>query len=53
MKKILNLCAMSLGGWIGWAVGARIGIFTAFIISLIGTGAGLYAAMRINHHFLD
>lgn len=53
MSRILSLCGMFVGGWAGWALGIRIGLFTAFAVSLIGTGAGLYAANRITHHFLD
>lgn len=53
MSKILNLCGMFIGGWAGWALGIRMGLFMAFLVSGIGTGAGLYAANRITHHFLD
>jgi len=53
MKRILSLCAMSLGGWLGWAVGMRIGLVTACIVSVIGSGVGLYAAARITSHYLD
>lgn len=37
---------MSIGGWLGWAAGATISLFTAFIVSIIGTGVGLYAIRR-------
>jgi hypothetical protein len=53
MKKILSFCGMFIGGWVGWALGMRIGLFSAFVVSMIGTGAGLYAALRVTHHFLD
>lgn len=52
MKGILNLAAMSLGGWLGWAIGARVSFFTAFIVSMVGSGAGLYAANRLMRSFL-
>ena len=42
MKGFLNLFGMSVGGWIGWALGAQISIFTAFIVSVVGTGVGLF-----------
>jgi len=47
MKRLLDLVGMSIGGWLGWAIGAAVSIFTAFIISMIGTGLGLYAVRRL------
>jgi len=47
MKKILDLIGMSAGGWLGWALGATMGLFMGFVVSMIGTGAGLYAMRRL------
>jgi hypothetical protein len=44
----LDLVGMSIGGWLGWAAGAPISFFTAFIVSMVGTGLGLYAARRLS-----
>jgi hypothetical protein len=33
---------MSAGGWVGWAIGAPFSIFFAFLVSIVGTGVGLY-----------
>ena len=52
MKKIVDFIGMTVGGWAGWIVGAWISIFTAFIVSIIGTGLGLYAARRFSKGFL-
>ena len=52
MKGLLNLLAMSAGGWIGWAMGAWVSIFTAFVLSMVGTGLGLYAANRLTKRLL-
>ena len=52
MKGILNLIGMTIGGWIGWAIGAQISIFTAYMVSMVGTGLGLYAAIRVTKHLL-
>ena len=46
MKGFLNLFGMSVGGWIGWALGAQVSIFTAFIVSMVGTGVGLFYTQR-------
>lgn len=52
MKGILNFIGMMIGGWIGWAIGKPISLYTAFIISIVGTGVGLYAAMKVTKAFL-
>jgi uncharacterized membrane protein YeaQ/YmgE (transglycosylase-associated protein family) len=45
-KTILGGVGATAGGWIGWALGAPIGIFTAFAISMVGTGLGLWAGRK-------
>jgi len=34
----------------GWALGAPIGIFSAFVVSMIGTGVGMYYGRRIGQN---
>ena len=46
MKRILDLVGMTIGGWVGWMAGAWVSFFTAFIVSIIGTGLGLWATRR-------
>lgn len=46
MKRLAAFLGMSIGGWIGWMIGALVSIFTAFILSVVGTGVGLYVAKR-------
>jgi hypothetical protein len=52
MRKLLTLIAASLGGWLGWWLGARLGTMTAFFLSVIGTGLGLYVGQRIVRDYL-
>ena len=47
MRRLLDLIGMTVGGWIGWAIGAMVSFFTAFIVGMIGTGIGLYAVRRL------
>jgi hypothetical protein len=42
MIKLLGWVGASLGGAVGWWAGDRIGLFAAFILSVVGTGAGIY-----------
>ncbi|HXQ27800.1 MAG TPA: hypothetical protein VN848_00905 [Gemmatimonadales bacterium] len=41
MTKLLAFLVATGGGWIGWALGARVGIMTAFILSMVGTSVGI------------
>lgn len=43
----MDLVGMSIGGWLGWAAGATISIFAGFMVSIVGTGVGLYAVRRL------
>jgi len=52
MKRLLDLVGMTVGGWLGWMLGAWISIFTAFVTGMVGTGAGLYAARRLGKHLI-
>ena len=47
MRKVFGLIGATVGGWLGWALGAPISIFTAFVISMVGTGVGLYIGYRL------
>jgi hypothetical protein len=53
VKGLLNLVGMSVGGWIGWALGAQVSLFTAFILGFVGTGAGLYLTQRTVTRLLE
>ena len=51
MTKLLGFVGATVGGYAGWAVGALAGPFTAFVVSMIGTGFGMYWGRRLAHHF--
>jgi uncharacterized membrane protein YbhN (UPF0104 family) len=52
MAKVLGFVGATLGGAIGWWLGARVGIMTAFFVSTVGSGLGLYAGARIARQYL-
>jgi len=52
MKRLFGFIGMTAGGWIGWWLGAFVSIFTAFMIGMVGTGVGLYAANRMAKRIL-
>lgn len=53
MSKILAFLGASVGGAIGWWLGARVGMMTAFVVSMFGTGVGVYAGHWIAARLLD
>ena len=52
MNRIVILLAASVGGWIGWWLGEAGGIFVAFVLSMIGTGIGMYAGIRFVREYM-
>ena len=52
LGNLLYICASMLGGWLGWALGAHFGMMVAFLLSVVGTAVGVYAARRITRTFL-
>ena len=53
MSKLLAWVGASVGGTVGWWAGDRLGLFTAFVLSMVGTGAGLYVGRRMADALLD
>jgi len=47
MSKLLMLVGSTIGSYAGWWLGGHVGVMTAFTLSMIGTGAGLYTGRRI------
>ena len=47
MQKVLGWTGATLGGAIGWWIGSPGGIMGAFIVSVIGTAAGLMAGRAL------
>lgn len=47
MKKLFMLICITIFGWIGWWLGAKIGIMTGYIFSVIGAMAGVFVAARL------
>lgn len=52
MAKLLGYIGLFVGSSIGWWIGARFSFAAAFLLSIIGTGVGLYVGRRIaREHF--
>jgi hypothetical protein len=46
MEGLFGFLGATLLGGLGWWVGERVGVMTAFIVSMVGTGVGLYLGRR-------
>ena len=44
------LIGSTVGSYAGWAAGSPFGMFTAFMVGMVGTGVGIYAAVRLFNH---
>ena len=53
MKKLCIFFCMTILGWIGWLIGGHVGLMTGYILSGIGSVAGVYAGWRINRDYLS
>lgn len=53
MGKLLGFIGATVGGYAGWALAERFGMFAAFMVSIVGTAAGVYAANRITRRWFD
>ena len=53
MKKLLILVGATVGSSAGWAIGALVGTMTAFMLSTVGTGFGMYAGAKLARRILD
>ena len=51
MNKVLGFIGATVGGGIGWWAGEGVGFMTAFMLSMVGTGVGIYLAQRVARHY--
>ena len=42
MNKMVPWLTTTVGSSIGWWLGAKVGMMTAFMLSMVGFGVGLY-----------
>lgn len=47
MAKLLGYAGSLVGGTLGWWVGDLVGTMTAFLLSIVGTGVGIYVGRMI------
>ena len=52
MNKLIGFVGATIGSYAGWALGVRFGFMTAFMLSIVGTGVGIYVAKRVGSEML-
>lgn len=50
MDRLMGLIGATVGGWVGYAIGAPMNVFLGLALSVIGTGLGMYYAVRFVSH---
>jgi hypothetical protein len=53
MKKLFMIICITIFSWLGWWVGAKAGLMTAYIFSVFGGMAGVYVALRIKRDYMQ
>ena len=55
MNKLCIFIGTTIGGYLGWWLGATLGwdFFTNFILSGVGSLAGVYVSTKLARKFLD
>jgi hypothetical protein len=46
LEKLIPWIAATIGSYAGWFLGAKVGIFTAFLVSIVLGGVGLYVGKK-------
>jgi hypothetical protein len=51
MKKMMVFIGTTIGGYAGWYLGNLVGFMTAFALSMVGTGVGMYLAIKTARNY--
>ena len=51
MLRLYSFIGATIGSYAGWALGATVGTMTAFMLSFVGLGVGIYAGRRVAHYY--
>ena len=53
MNRLCIFLGMTVLGWVGWWIGDQVGLMTGFVLSSLGSVAGVYVGWRINRDYLS
>jgi hypothetical protein len=52
MERLLGFIGATVLGAVGWWIGGHAGFMTAFVLSMVGTGIGVYIGRRAARDYL-
>jgi hypothetical protein len=52
MGKLFAFIGATIGSYAGWFLGAKVGFTTAFMLSMVGTGFGMYYGRQIAKNYI-
>lgn len=53
MMRLATIAGATLGGWFGWDLGQPVGFGTAFLLSSVGSIAGVVGGWWLVRRFLE
>jgi hypothetical protein len=53
MEKLMGFVGATVGSLVGWYLGERVGFTTAVVLSMVGTGAGLWVGRAVTRRWLE
>ncbi|MFH1218960.1 MAG: hypothetical protein V1694_00700 [Candidatus Eisenbacteria bacterium] len=53
MKKLCIFLGMTVLGLVGWWIGSKSGFMLGFVLSVVGSAAGVYIGWRIYRDYLS
>lgn len=53
MEKLMGFVGATVGSLVGWYLGILIGFTTAVVLSMVGSGFGLWAGRRLAREWLE
>lgn len=51
MRKLFTLTGSIIGGYAGWWLGDNGGLMFAFLLSMVGTGVGMFFGARFGRMY--
>ena len=51
MSRLFAFFGALIGGYAGWALGSLVGFMSAYVLSIAGTGVGIFAGRRFARRY--